>query len=171
MGWTIEIVQHAPTERGEWRYIRGEDGELHGTYVRFAPEPKKGFKGVGLQLQPGVQIQPAPVPAPAPVPVPVGGENGDLPESMLDVAGMLAGLDNAPTSVSRRPSFLEPVGRPVAQEPQPGEPAPKVPVPKEPPPKEPLGELAGIVDNKEVGIDWNSGVRKQGLPWQAITPN
>lgn len=42
----MEIVQHAPTERGEWRYTKGEDGKLHGTYVRFAPEPKKGFKGV-----------------------------------------------------------------------------------------------------------------------------
>jgi putative transposase len=45
LGWTTEIVRHAPTERGEWRYTRGEDGKLHGTYVRFAPEPKKGFQG------------------------------------------------------------------------------------------------------------------------------
>jgi len=46
LGWTVEVVQHAPTERGEWRYTRDENGELKGTYVRFAPEPKKGFKGV-----------------------------------------------------------------------------------------------------------------------------
>lgn len=46
LGWTVEIVRHAPTERGEWRYTRGEDGELHGTYIQFAPEPKTGFKGV-----------------------------------------------------------------------------------------------------------------------------
>lgn len=46
LGWTVEIVQHAPTERGEWRSTRDESGELTETYVRFAPEPTKGFKGV-----------------------------------------------------------------------------------------------------------------------------
>lgn len=45
MGWSVEIVQHAPSERGEWRYIRDESGTLQGTYVRYAPEPK-GFKGI-----------------------------------------------------------------------------------------------------------------------------
>ena len=45
LGWTVEIVQHAPSERGEWRYTRDESGELKGTYVRFAPEPTTGFKG------------------------------------------------------------------------------------------------------------------------------
>lgn len=45
LGWTIEIVQHAPTERGEWRYRRDESGRLQGKYIRLAPEPK-GFKGV-----------------------------------------------------------------------------------------------------------------------------
>lgn len=46
LGWTVEIVQHAPTERGEWRYTRGEDGKLHESYIRFASEPTKGFRGV-----------------------------------------------------------------------------------------------------------------------------
>jgi putative transposase len=46
LGWTVDIVRHAPRERGEWHYTKGEDGELHGTYIRFAPEPKTGFKGV-----------------------------------------------------------------------------------------------------------------------------
>lgn len=46
LGWTTEIVQHAPTERGEWRYTRDAAGKLQETYVRFAPEPTKGFKGV-----------------------------------------------------------------------------------------------------------------------------
>lgn len=46
LGWSVEIVQHAPTERGEWRYTRNEEtGRLEGEYIRFAPEPK-GFKGV-----------------------------------------------------------------------------------------------------------------------------
>ena len=45
--WTVEIVQHAPTDRGEWRYSRNEEtGRLEGGYVRFAPEPTRGFKGV-----------------------------------------------------------------------------------------------------------------------------
>jgi putative transposase len=47
LGWTVDIVQHAPTDRGEWRYTRDEaTGKLEGGYVRFASEPKKGFKGV-----------------------------------------------------------------------------------------------------------------------------
>lgn len=47
LGWSVEIVQHAPTERGEWRYTRNEEtGKLEGEYVRFAPEPTQGFKGV-----------------------------------------------------------------------------------------------------------------------------
>jgi putative transposase len=46
LGWTVEIVQHAPTERGEWRYTRDETGALQGEYIRFAPEPTTGFKGV-----------------------------------------------------------------------------------------------------------------------------
>lgn len=46
LGWTTEIVQHAPAERGEWRYTRDGTGTLQERYVRFAPEPKKGFKGV-----------------------------------------------------------------------------------------------------------------------------
>lgn len=46
LGWTTEIVQHAPTERGEWRYIQDARGKLQGTYVRFAPERGTGFKGV-----------------------------------------------------------------------------------------------------------------------------
>ncbi|GAC1531117.1 MAG: hypothetical protein NVS2B16_37820 [Chloroflexota bacterium] len=47
LGWTVEIVRHAPTDRGEWRYTRTEEtGTLEGRYVRFAPEPKTGFKGV-----------------------------------------------------------------------------------------------------------------------------
>jgi putative transposase len=46
LGWSVEIVQHAPTERGEWRYTRDETGALTGTYVRFAPLRTKGFKGV-----------------------------------------------------------------------------------------------------------------------------
>jgi putative transposase len=46
LGWNVTIVQHAPQDRGEWRYTRGATGELQGTYIRFAPEPRKGFKGV-----------------------------------------------------------------------------------------------------------------------------
>ncbi len=46
LGWTVEIVRHAPSERGEWRYTRNEEGKLEGKYIRFAPEPKTGFKGV-----------------------------------------------------------------------------------------------------------------------------
>jgi putative transposase len=47
LGWTTEIVRHAPTERGEWRYTRNEEtGTLEGEYIRFAPQPKTGFKGV-----------------------------------------------------------------------------------------------------------------------------
>jgi putative transposase len=46
LGWSVEIVQHAPSERGEWRYPRDESGTLQREYIRFAPEPKKGFKGV-----------------------------------------------------------------------------------------------------------------------------
>jgi putative transposase len=46
LGWSVKIVQHAPQERGEWRYTRDATGELQGTYIRFAPEPQKGFKGV-----------------------------------------------------------------------------------------------------------------------------
>jgi hypothetical protein len=45
LGWSVEIVQHAPSERGEWRYTRNQEGKLEGKYMRFAPEPKKGFKG------------------------------------------------------------------------------------------------------------------------------
>jgi putative transposase len=45
LGWSVEIVQHAPSERGEWRYPRDESGTLQKEYIRFAPEPKKGFKG------------------------------------------------------------------------------------------------------------------------------
>jgi putative transposase len=45
LGWSTEIVQHAPTERGEWRYTQDANGVLQGTYIRYAPEPK-GFKGV-----------------------------------------------------------------------------------------------------------------------------
>jgi len=46
LGWSVEIVQHAPSERGEWRYTRNAEGKLDGKYIRFAPEPKTGFKGV-----------------------------------------------------------------------------------------------------------------------------
>ena len=46
LGWSVEIVQHAPSERGEWRYTRNQEGKLEGKYIRFAPELKKGFKGV-----------------------------------------------------------------------------------------------------------------------------
>ncbi len=46
LGWTVEIVRHAPSERGEWRYTRNEEGKLEGKYIRFAPEPTTGFKGV-----------------------------------------------------------------------------------------------------------------------------
>jgi putative transposase len=46
LGWSVEIVQHAPQERGEWHYTRDATGTLQGTYIRFAPESKKGFKGV-----------------------------------------------------------------------------------------------------------------------------
>jgi putative transposase len=45
LGWGTEIVQHAPTERGEWQYHRDTSGVLQGEYIRYAPEPK-GFKGV-----------------------------------------------------------------------------------------------------------------------------
>jgi transposase len=46
LGWSAKIVQHAPHDRGEWRYTRDETGTLQGEFIRFAPEPKKGFKGV-----------------------------------------------------------------------------------------------------------------------------
>jgi putative transposase len=57
LGWSVEIVQHAPTERGEWRYTRDEHGELQGTYVRFASE-SKGFKGVLPRRWVGETTQP-----------------------------------------------------------------------------------------------------------------
>jgi transposase len=43
-GWTVEIVQHAPAERGGWQDTRDEQGKPRGTDVRFAPEPTEGFK-------------------------------------------------------------------------------------------------------------------------------
>jgi putative transposase len=46
LGWTATIVRHAPSDHGEWRYTRDTAGKLQGEYVRFAPEPKRGFKGV-----------------------------------------------------------------------------------------------------------------------------
>jgi len=46
LGWGVEIVRHPASERGEWRYTKGEDGKLQGEYIRFAPEPTTGFKGV-----------------------------------------------------------------------------------------------------------------------------
>lgn len=45
LGWSVEIVQHAPTERGEWRYTLDANGTLQGEYIRYAPE-RTGFKGV-----------------------------------------------------------------------------------------------------------------------------
>lgn len=45
VGWTTEIVQHAPTDRGEWRYTKDPNGTMRERYIKFAPEPK-GFKGV-----------------------------------------------------------------------------------------------------------------------------
>jgi putative transposase len=43
LGWSVEIVQRTATERGEWRYTRDENGELQGTYIRFATERRRGF--------------------------------------------------------------------------------------------------------------------------------
>ncbi len=57
LGWSTEIVQHAPTERGEWRYTRDENGTLQGEYVRDEPEPK-GFKGVLPRRWVGEPTQP-----------------------------------------------------------------------------------------------------------------
>lgn len=37
-GWTVEIVQHAPAERGEWHCTGDETGRLKERYVRFALE-------------------------------------------------------------------------------------------------------------------------------------
>jgi hypothetical protein len=34
LGWTVEIVLHAPTKRGEWRYTRDESGKLLAEYRR-----------------------------------------------------------------------------------------------------------------------------------------
>jgi putative transposase len=46
LGWTVDIVRRAPAGRGEWRYKADATGHLQSTYIRFAPEPTKEFKGV-----------------------------------------------------------------------------------------------------------------------------
>ncbi len=47
MGWTVEIVQHPPTPRGEWRPIGdlNDLASLRFEWVRLPPA-LKGFRGV-----------------------------------------------------------------------------------------------------------------------------
>lgn len=78
--------------------------------------------------------------------VPVGGVHGGLPSSMLDVAVAVSAYDNAPPPVKLR--------------------LPWEPLPDRYPDvtREQLGEVGGIVDNREAEITWNSGIGTQGLP-------
>jgi hypothetical protein len=77
---------------------------------------------------------------------------GDLPQSMVDVAGAAWGVDNIPPRLrpSTKPNFeVEPVA--------------PVRAPKEP--EEPEG-LGGTVSNEKVGIVWGKGVKEQSGRWE-----
>jgi hypothetical protein len=98
---------------------------------------------------------------------------GHLPKSMLDVAADVWANDNPPL----RPRF--PADPSVELTPKPAS-APDAPLePEEAPrpeeasrpeapaaPDNKLGGLGGIVDNSEVGIVWEGGIKRQGDPFQ-----
>lgn len=76
---------------------------------------------------------------------------GELPPSMLDVAGVAAlGTDAAPSNM--RPATAKPdfeLPRPAPEEAY-----------------QEIKGLGGVVDNSEVGIEWNNGINQQGGPFQ-----
>ncbi|MHB8884776.1 MAG: endonuclease toxin domain-containing protein [Methylovirgula sp.] len=74
---------------------------------------------------------------------------GDVPRSMLDVGGAVWAFDNVPPGVRRAP-------KPIVGEPPPS----AAHLPKE------IEGLGGIVDNSEVGIKWNKGIKDQGDNWE-----
>ena len=76
---------------------------------------------------------------------------GDLPPSMLDVAGAAWGADNAPPNV--RPA----TAKPDLELPPPA---------PENAPKEIEGN-GGLINNSEIGIVWGKGNKEQGVPWEA----
>jgi putative transposase len=47
LGWTVEIVQHPPHPRGEWRIVPEPDDPTRGHFEWFRlPPAKKEFRGI-----------------------------------------------------------------------------------------------------------------------------
>jgi CDI toxin restriction endonuclease-like domain len=76
---------------------------------------------------------------------------GDMPASMVDVAGVAAlGTDSAPANI--RPA----TAKPELELPRP---APEI-APKQ------IEGIGGLIDNHEVGIVWGTGLKEQGHQWE-----
>ena len=85
--------------------------------------------------------------------VPVGGPHGGIPRSMLAVAGAaIAYGDGPPSGGLRRPSESPPE---------------RYPDPRDVTP-ETVGELGSVIDNKHIGIVWNSSIIDQGRPFEVF---
>lgn len=82
---------------------------------------------------------------------------GELPRSMMDVAGAAWGFDNLPQSV--RPQSIRPSTKPSVESP----PAASVKTPKE---IEGIGGVGSLSDNGEIRTVWGKGLMAQGLPWE-----
>jgi hypothetical protein len=94
-------------------------------------------------------------------------EVGHLPQSMLDVASA-SGWTSGSAPPRIRPSTSE-----LFAKPSPERPVVEQPSNEEPPqpaarlkPRAEKEELGGTVDNSEVGIEWNNGIKDQGIPFQ-----
>jgi len=75
---------------------------------------------------------------------------GDMPQSMVDVAGAAWAFDNVP------PRLLRPSTKPFLE----GEPVAPIAPARE------VEGIGGIVNNNEVGIKWGKGIKEQGAGWQ-----